>query len=64
MIIESVEVVLGDIIILESGMSVPADVRILESNDLQINESVFTGEWLSVKKYKYNSRRFTHNRTK
>ena len=50
MVVESVEVVLGDIIILESGMSIPADIRILESSDLQINESVFTGEWLSVKK--------------
>lgn len=49
-VVESTEVVLGDIIVIESGMSIPADIRILESNDLQINESVFTGEWLSVKK--------------
>lgn len=49
-VVKSDEVALGDIVVLESGMSVPADIRILESSDLQINESVFTGEWLSVKK--------------
>ncbi|TSD02988.1 MAG: calcium-translocating P-type ATPase YloB [Parcubacteria group bacterium Athens0714_16] len=49
-VVKSEEVALGDIVVLESGTNVPADIRILESSDLQINESVFTGEWLSVKK--------------
>ncbi|MFA5838325.1 MAG: HAD-IC family P-type ATPase [Candidatus Paceibacterota bacterium] len=50
-VIESKEITLGDIVIIESGMSIPADIRILESNDLEVNESVLTGEWVSVKKY-------------
>lgn len=44
------DIVVGDIIVLESGMQVPADVRILEENDLEINEASLTGEWVSVPK--------------
>jgi Ca2+-transporting ATPase len=49
-IVDSIELVIGDIIILNSGDKVPADGRIIESYDLKINEMVLTGEWLSVKK--------------
>ncbi|MDR1542928.1 MAG: calcium-translocating P-type ATPase, PMCA-type [Prevotellaceae bacterium] len=38
------EVVVGDIIILETGEEVPADGELLESVSLQINESTLTGE--------------------
>ncbi len=44
------DLVLGDLVYLESGSYVPADVRIIEAHDLSVNESVLTGEWLAVAK--------------
>jgi Ca2+-transporting ATPase len=38
------EVVVGDIVILETGEEVPADGELLEAVSLQINESTLTGE--------------------
>ena len=38
------EVVVGDIVILETGEEVPADGELLDSVSLQINESTLTGE--------------------
>lgn len=38
------EVVVGDIVVLETGEEVPADGRLLEAVSLQINESTLTGE--------------------
>lgn len=38
------EVVVGDIVVLETGEEVPADGHLLESVSLQINESTLTGE--------------------
>lgn len=43
------DVVVGDIIIVEIGDEVPADARLISSNNLQINESGLTGEPLSDK---------------
>ncbi|MBD3227383.1 MAG: HAD-IC family P-type ATPase [Candidatus Lokiarchaeota archaeon] len=43
-------IVPGDIIILESGDKIPADARIIESVNLQVDESMLTGESLAVKK--------------
>src|SRR5574344_523942 len=43
-------VVVGDIIKLNAGAIIPADVRILESKDLYINQSSFTGEGIPVEK--------------
>jgi Ca2+-transporting ATPase len=48
--IPSFEVVCGDVISLESGMKVPADARLIESHGLLINESMLTGESVSVLK--------------
>jgi Ca2+-transporting ATPase len=38
------EIVVGDIVILETGDEVPADGKLLEAVSLQINESTLTGE--------------------
>ncbi len=40
----------GDIIFLRAGNKVPADARIIKANDLRINESALTGEWLAAEK--------------
>ena len=42
--IPSEEVVVGDIIILDAGRYLPADLRLIESANLKIDESAFTGE--------------------
>jgi magnesium-transporting ATPase (P-type) len=44
------ELVPGDIVLLESGDRVPADIRLLASHDLEVNESLLTGESLAVHK--------------
>jgi len=46
--IDSADLVPGDIIVLRSGQKVPADARVLESVDLQVNEAALTGESVPV----------------
>ncbi|MFC1613344.1 cation-translocating P-type ATPase [Patescibacteria group bacterium] len=48
--IDSSELVPGDIIVLSSGDRVPADARIIEANELKINEASLTGESMPVNK--------------
>ena len=48
--VDSKEVTIGDIIILESGDKIPADCRILEAINLEVDESVLTGESKPLKK--------------
>ncbi|MFH1240252.1 MAG: cation-translocating P-type ATPase [Candidatus Diapherotrites archaeon] len=49
-VINSEELVPGDIIIVSEGDKIPADVRIIESINLQVNESMLTGESIPVRK--------------
>lgn len=49
--IDAEALVPGDILMLRSGMRVPADARILESRDLTVNESLLTGESHAVTKH-------------
>lgn len=44
------EIVRGDIIYLEAGKFIPADIRIIESPKLKVDESSLTGESLPVEK--------------
>ena len=48
--IDANELVPGDIVLLESGMKVPADIRVISSRNLQAEESLLTGESLPVEK--------------
>ena len=50
-IVQSEDLVVGDVIILEAGDAVPADARILESASLQIEEAALTGESVPVTKF-------------
>lgn len=44
------DIVAGDLILLDAGDLIPADCRILKSNELHVNESALTGESFPVEK--------------
>lgn len=49
-VIDSKYLVPGDIVLVESGNKVSADLRVIEAKNLQLNESILTGESLAVLK--------------
>ncbi len=49
--IDAEEVVPGDVVWLESGNRVPADLRLIRTHNLEVDESLLTGESLAVLKH-------------
>lgn len=50
-VVDAHELVPGDIILLDEGQKVPADGRLLEAENLSVNESILTGEAVPVHKH-------------
>lgn len=48
--IKTKNIVIGDIVELNAGAMIPADILLLETNDLFVNQSIFTGESVPVEK--------------
>ena len=49
------KVVPGDIVHLSAGSMIPADIMLIDSKDLFVNQSVFTGESVPVEKVEQNT---------
>lgn len=49
-IIETKDLVVGDLLVLEAGDNIPADAILIESNSIRVDESVLTGESVPVDK--------------
>lgn len=50
LLIDSKDLTIGDLVYLESGDKISADLRIIESHNFTVDESILTGESLSVEK--------------
>ena len=48
--IDSSKLTIGDIVLLESGTKISADLRLINSSNLTIDESILTGESISIAK--------------
>ncbi len=53
--VAAVEIVAGDVVMLEAGALVPADCRLVESKDLFVNEALLTGEAYPAEKQAQDS---------
>ena len=49
-VVSSDEIVPGDIVVIETGDSIPADLRLIESTNLEIQEAALTGESVASEK--------------
>ena len=49
-LIDSTELTIGDLVFLESGDKISGDLRIIESHNFTVDESILTGESLAVEK--------------
>ncbi len=49
-VVQARELVVGDIVFLNPGDKIPADIRVVEQNELAIDEASFTGEAENVEK--------------
>lgn len=49
--VEGEKLVPGDVVLLEAGDKVPADLRLLQTHGFQVQESILTGESLPVEKH-------------
>jgi len=50
--VQASELTLGDVVVLQSGDKAPADLRLVSSRELQVDESALTGESVPVEKHK------------
>eukprot|EP01068_Selenidium_serpulae_P017225 Selendium_serpulae@DN6362_c0_g1_i6.p1 len=49
-VVEAVDLVPGDVVVLNTGDAIPADIRMFEVTELMANEAILTGESEDVKK--------------
>lgn len=61
--INSEDLVIGDYLIIEEGTFITADGEIIQSNDFSVNESILTGESMSVEKDKDKEDHFVYKGT-
>ena len=50
MLVDSQDLVIGDIVLLDSGDKIPADLRVVKAESLVVDESILTGESEGVEK--------------